>query len=887
MEVKSSSTSWLKKNKQNATESLRTIISFCCAEPWKVWTQTRLEKGELTRRLLNLCIVLRAREEGLSLLKIIASEYPLSQERVSSMQGTFEGIQTRQVAKAIAELECLVIGKFNSLSFILLLLFNYLLFVIGWKDSADLIQKMISPDRIVQQLVPIISLAQHLLNFHCLEGAALVGDLISSSLINFNKQQTQRLKQSEIQIYVEFMISLEENAKTANPQRPKSFTTLFSKLETSVQCYLVLELEAQVSSRFQNLDSCNNMFQELCKALPLCDYRSSSIKGNVIVDLICCYFRIGNEELLQTLISKIFHVPANPGENQSHSSEEALKKVISSPLILELALSSEIGLSVVLSLVDKQLISITSKLQKILHGEAQPPAYVNRLYQQNETQLLLSLSSCLRIVIRVEKNSCYSTAQRSSSISSLLSKLNAQQLTTVLNDIFKSSSRHLKKPSSTIIRQICDLLISRLNSKTSFMLSKSTFLQTVKALIEVNDESLTQTLFTQFCEKDGIGAWSKQNKSGLLREILSSSEVWGKLDSSSRQLIMKTCASLIHSRIAEIIKSLNSLTGSTTTQNQSLRKLAIEGIVDCVQLFFWGEKNRFELEQKITSEAFQPLIMKLNSSVLLELVLQLYKSESDARPNIKKFPICMDWYRTICRILFTVEFVSLVNLDVATRIVNCLLWLEDEESWKQFAQSVCKNFLFIRGNLFVQIFLKDHSIQRALKDFAPAFAAFVHIVDHWAQRTEKLKEPIFSWQQSNAVVPNYPEVQAFLRSPQESMAYMNFGGIAEARRLANSLNALGQSNNFSVSVTTSGSGKNSRCDIVKNRNHFERRARDFFSRKAELIELVKLRNRLGQEIAQAEQLAAAITSTPVATDEVCVVPPPKRPKLDIPVIELE
>jgi hypothetical protein len=74
---------------------------------------------------------------------------------------------------------------------------------------------------------------------------------------------------------------------------------------------------------------------------------------------------------------------------------------------------------------------------------------------------------------------------------------------------------------------------------------------------------------------------------------------------------------------------------------------------------------------------------------------------------------------------------------------------------------------------------------------------------------------------------------------------------------------------------------------VKNRNHFERRARDFFSRKAELIELVKLRNRLGQEIAQAEQLAAAITSTPVATDEVCVVPPPKRPKLDIPVIELE
>ncbi|EFX74642.1 hypothetical protein DAPPUDRAFT_307200 [Daphnia pulex] len=866
MEVKSSSTSWLKKNKQKATEKLRTIISFCSADPWKVWNQTRLAKGELTRRLLRLCIVLRAREEGLSLLKIIASDFPLPQERVSSMQGTFEGIQTEQVAKAIAELECLVIG---------------------WKDSADVIQKMISPDRITQQLVPIISLAQHLLNFHCLEGAVLVGDRISSSLINFNKQQTQRIKQSEIQSYVEFMISLEENAKTANPLRAKSFTTLFSKLESSIQCNLVLKLEAQVRSRFKNSVSCNSMFQELCKALPLCDLRSPFIKENAIVDLMCCYFRIGNEELLQTLISKIFHVPANPGENNSLSSEEVLAKVISSPLILELALSSEIGLSVVLSLVDKQLISITIQLQQILRDKAQSPANVNRLYQRSETQLLLSLSSCLRIVIRLEKNSSNSTAQRSSSISSLLSKLSVLQLTTVLNDIFKSSSRHLKKTSSTIIRQICDLLISRLNAKTSFMLSKSTFLQTVKALIEVNDESLTQTLFKQFCEKDGTESRNKQNKSGLLREILSSPEVWGKLDSSSRQLIMKTCASLIHSRIAEIIQSLNSLNGSTTTQNKSLRKLVIEGIVDCVQLFFWGEKNRFDLEQTITAEAFQPLIMKLNSSVLLELVLQLYKSESDARPNIKKFPICMDWYRTICRILFTVEFVSLVNLDVATRIVNCLLWLEDEESWKQFTQSVCKNFLSSRGNLFVQIFLKDLFIQRALKDFAPAFAAFVHIVDHWAQRTEKLKEPIFSWQQSNAVVPNYPEVQTFLRSPEESMTYMKFGGIAEARRLADSLNAMGQSNNFSVSVTTSGSGKNSRCDIVKNRNQFERRARDFFSRKAELIELVKLRIRLGQEIAQAEQLADAITSTPVATDEVCVVPPPKRPKLDIPVIELE
>ncbi|XP_046443523.1 uncharacterized protein LOC124193644 [Daphnia pulex] len=877
MEVKCSSNRLLTINKQKATENLRTIISFYCAEPWKVWTQTRLAKGELTRRLLRLCIVLRAPEEGLSLLKIIASDYPLPQERVSSMQETFEGIQTEQVAKAIAELECLVIG---------------------WKDSGDLIQKMISPDRIVQQLVPIISLAQHLLNFHCLEGAALVGDRISSSLTNINKQQAQKLKQSEIQSYVEFMISLEENAKTANPLRPKSLTTLFSKLESLIQCYLVLDLEVQVSSRLKNLESCNLMFLELCKALPLCDLRPPLMKENVIVDLIFCFFRIGNEELLQTLISNVFHVPSTPGENKSHSSEEALEKVISSPRILELAFSSEIGLSVVLSLVDNQLISLTSQRPKILQDKAHSPypnrfqyeslSYCKKSYQPDDLQLLLSLLSCLRILIRTEKNSCHTTAQRLSLISSLLSIMNVHQLLFV-HDILKSSSRHLKKPSSTatIIRQICVFLISRLNETNTVVFSRNTILQSMEAVIEVNDESLTRTLFQQFYEKEGTGSWSKQNKSSLLRDIISSPYVLGKLDSTSRQIIMDTCASLVNSWIVDISLSLNSLIESTAIQINAPPKLLTESIVDCVQLFFLGEKNRFDLEQKITAEAFQPLIMKLNVSQLLDLVLQLYKSESYPRPNIKKFPICMDWYRSTCRILFTMEFVSLVNLDVATRIVNCLLWLEDEESWKQFAQSVCKKFLSSRGNLFVQIFLKDLSIQRALKAFAPAFAAFVHIVDHWDQRTVKLKEPAFSWQQSKAVVPNNPEVQAFLRSPEESMTYMKFSGIAEARRFADSLQAMEQSNHFSVSITTSGSGKNSRCDIKKNRNYCERSKQIIFFRKAELIKLIKLRNRLGQKIAQAEQLAAAISSTPITTDEVCVVPPPKRPKLDIHVIELE
>ena len=133
---------------------------------------------------------------------------------------------------------------------------------------------MISPARIVKQLEPIIKLAQFFLNFDCFEGAKLVGDRISSSFINFDKQQALKIKQPEILSYIELIISLEENAETANRERISSLVSLFSKLEPSIQCYVVLELEAQASSHFKDMKSCNVMFQDLCKTLTVGDLRS-------------------------------------------------------------------------------------------------------------------------------------------------------------------------------------------------------------------------------------------------------------------------------------------------------------------------------------------------------------------------------------------------------------------------------------------------------------------------------------------------------------------------------------------------------------------------------------------------------------------------------------
>jgi ABC-type cobalt transport system substrate-binding protein len=101
------------------------------------------------------------------------------------------------------------------------------------------------------------------------------------------------------------------------------------------------------------------------------------------------------------------------------------------------------------------------------------------------------------------------------------------------------------------------------------------------------------------------------------------------------------------------------------------------------------------------------------------------------------------------------------------------------------------------------------------------------------------------------------------------MTYTKFTGIAEARNFAAQL--MRGSKHFSVTVTTSGAGKNSRCIITKTRKHYEEMNQPFFTSKGELESLVKLRERLGQENLKTKRVTA---------DEVSVIPSPKRSKVE-------
>ena len=95
--------------KTSILETLRRMLSFCREDPMAVFGDPTAVPGERTGRLLELCVSLKARDEGLDLLKLIGTDFAKegSFERVF-----YEGIRSDLAAKQIAEFECRVSGTF-------------------------------------------------------------------------------------------------------------------------------------------------------------------------------------------------------------------------------------------------------------------------------------------------------------------------------------------------------------------------------------------------------------------------------------------------------------------------------------------------------------------------------------------------------------------------------------------------------------------------------------------------------------------------------------------------------------------------------------------------------------------------------------------------------
>jgi hypothetical protein len=102
---------------------------------------------------------------------------------------------------------------------------------------AELVKRMITPNRISKQLIPIIKLAECLLDVNCVEGAKMIGDAISTFFVNMEHggPASQASQASTVTLfcvkpYLGMVLTLERNPKTSDLTRMESFVIFFSRV---------------------------------------------------------------------------------------------------------------------------------------------------------------------------------------------------------------------------------------------------------------------------------------------------------------------------------------------------------------------------------------------------------------------------------------------------------------------------------------------------------------------------------------------------------------------------------------------------------------------------------------------------------------------------------
>jgi hypothetical protein len=366
--------------------------------------------------------------------------------------------------------------------------------------------------------------------------------------------------------------------------------------------------------------------------------------------------------------------------------------------------------------------------------------------------------------------------------------------------------------------------------KVPAMLPRKSILGAVKYLNRLEDKSLIEFLLKQVCANEIIGSWDRHFKYELFDNLISSSDIWKTLSSHSKLIVAYSCVSLVTLWIMDDCRQLESAVPAENLQ-----------IFCSVQLFFLIERNRFGVPTA-NSIIFERLLSKLSLSQLMNLLLDFYESEIESQPSFKQFPAGLDWFQKLCRHVFSLDFVSIVNIESRVEhIFACLLLLEDEQCWKHFASQLCESGE--KGKVFIEHVVRSAVTRQAVVNSSLGLPALTQIMDCWITNSSK-KPPPLTWEQPDAVFESNPELQDFLRSANHSICHGNFKNRKQAVEYVHLLVEKGITRNFNVEVKICARGKFFRCLITKIRRHENSANVDDEEQYEFVKELVELRRNL-------------------------------------------
>lgn len=247
---------------------------------------------------------------------------------------------------------------------------------------------------------------------------------------------------------------------------------------------------------------------------------------------------------------------------------------------------------------------------------------------------------------------------------------------------------------------------------------------------------------------------------------------------------------------------------------------------------------------------------------------------------VKRITDIENLYRYLCNILVrrqdltNIRSTSVNGDSIFVDLTKCFFWFNDDDILQLFVSQLVKPT--IGNNAPLQAVVWSDSVWNASQSSTDGEKVMYLLIDCRLRELSLLKPPVFSWEQPDAVIPNYPEIEAFLRTDQLSTTFSRkFASVSEAHEWAIevfgfSYNILSSPDNsffnqhrYSATVHLKKIGGGFIvCEITKNRRLYEFTVRQFQLRQREVGALIE-RRRSG--------LSAQITSRPT-----------KRVKFDLP-----
>ncbi|XP_032780213.2 uncharacterized protein LOC116918583 isoform X2 [Daphnia magna] len=309
-------------------------MTFCCANPQLVWCPSRKPSspaGQVTYRLLQLCIDLDAIDQGLILLNLITDDLQtvrskmLAKDQHDIATAEIEGLQTNEIAVTLAKLIALA----------------------GWDSCEEAIRRFLTPVRMAKQMEPLTVFVTSLISHGLHANAVYVANHLCPVLF----ASPLCWKSSTYNTAAEMVFRLEEWSESSNLLRVEGYLELARAIESTHLCQVIIYVHKKLSQFVKNIPGMKHFYQALSQILVERDFfslRSVSEKGEpIVVNVFKCLLWLNDSAVLKAFLRQIT-MPT--GRNNY-----CLQVVLASSAIWKVCLASEDGKNVLQMLIDSRL----------------------------------------------------------------------------------------------------------------------------------------------------------------------------------------------------------------------------------------------------------------------------------------------------------------------------------------------------------------------------------------------------------------------------------------------------------------------------------------------------------------------------------------------------